>query len=123
MSAVTVNCRSVSCLLPSRLIAGFYPETFARPHTSILFGLHAHRDLVVPAVALVDGGIVAEDVLLGQVGGDLREGVVEIADSFGNVGRAACLGGEFLHAPFRGEIANISVVIQSGLNDINLALV
>ena len=40
---------------------------------------------MILAVAFVGGGVVAEDVLLGEVCGDLRKGLVEIADRLRNV--------------------------------------
>src|SRR4051794_25242864 len=78
---------------------------------------------MILSVSLVDGGVITEDVLLREVGRDLRERLIEIADSARDISLASGLCREGLHPPFGGEIAHISVVIKAGLHDVNLAFI
>src|SRR2546421_1878899 len=64
-------------------------KSFARAHAGSRPRLHAHSDDVEPAVAFIGCGVITEDVLLCQVGGDLRERVVELAYGFRDIGSAA----------------------------------
>src|SRR5258708_31585044 len=72
-------------------VVRLHQESFAGAHADIRPRLHAHGDNVKSAVALIGCRVITEDVLLRQVGGDLRERVVEFAHGFRNVRGAAGL--------------------------------
>src|ERR1051326_7567776 len=98
-------------------------KSLARANPRRILALNAYADLMILAVAFVSAGVITQDVLLCQVGGDLRKRVVEIADRPGNVRFAAGLRGERLHAPFSRQVAHVGVVVESGLHYIDLAFV
>src|ERR1700682_6392476 len=77
-------------------------KPFTRPHARVGTCLNAHGDEVVTAVALICARIVADDVLLSQVGSDLHECIVQILDRSRNINGASGLRGKLLHTSFCG---------------------
>src|SRR5690606_18537525 len=61
------------------------------------------------AVAGIFVGVIAKDVLLGELGGDAAEGVVELAFVDWGVDRAAGLAGEFEHTALGRQLADICI--------------
>src|SRR5437588_960972 len=104
-------------------IAGFDYKSLARTHARVWARLYAHGNNVVVTVPLVRGWVVAQNILLRHVRGDLRKGIIKILHRPGNVSRAASLGSKLLHASLGCEGSHIGIVIESGLHDINLTIV
>ena len=69
------------CSLPKftlHPVASLHQESFARAYASIRPCLYTDGNHVVVTIAFVRGGVVAQDVLLRQVRGDLGKGTVKI---------------------------------------------
>ena len=98
-------------------------KSFARANADSSFCLHPHANQVVTPVAFVGSRVITEDILLRQVGGNLRKSSIQIFYGFWNVNSAAGLCREFFHPSLGGEVAHVGVVVETSLHDIDLALV
>src|SRR5207248_1945670 len=76
------------------------------------------------SVARVGGrGVVAEDVLVREVCGDLGEGVGEFRVRVRDEDRAAGLRGELFEAALAREVVQVGALAVSGLDGVDLAIV
>src|ERR1051326_6209080 len=113
--------RAMPALSPSTLRG---VEAFARADAESLPGLDGERDGAETSVARVGGQrVVAEDVLVREVGGDLREGLGEFGVGVRDDDRAAGLSRERFEAALAREVVEVRVVAVARLEGLDLALV
>ena len=74
-------------------------------------------------IAAVVTRVVAQDVLLCEISGDLLKSLFKFAGRLGDVNGAPSLPGKLFHPPLGGEGAHVRVVVESRLHDEDLTVV
>src|SRR5207244_3191282 len=67
--------------------------------------------------------VIAQHVLMREVGSDLLEGRIKLTSCLRNINGAAGLAGELFHAPLGRERAQVCAIVESGLHYKDLTVV
>ena len=75
------------------------------------------------AITVFGSRVVAKDVLLREVSGNLIEGDIKFRDALRKINRTSCLFRQLFHPSFGSEGPQVCTLVESSLNNIDLAVV